>query len=295
MGCIRLQMGYVGDSRFDPSFQPRVLIHRYSKQRPENEYRGELGVVSAAQAEAHLQTGDGAANMEFDPSLDFVLIFPTWTRAVAMTGASGGGTQTMTLCRDIKTPALSPSRPPPAFRIVSCDDVSTRCKAAALAKTPHSEGEHGNARVRGSLCAQAAGRDGRRRLDQGHGKPWLSRTANNSMPGRRAGQCHAAARRTFPHNYNAVTRSGFYSWLNRTSNRVFRPVSKMTMSPSRLSSYRVDKSILPKAGDAEFEHPPTVHGRCNGAVDPSAATPDGFEAIRPAVETLVGRTKIDTR
>src|SRR5207249_3918715 len=127
MGCVVWQWDMLGNS--DSQQLSRNLVHGFKKQRPEMNTTENWGLFSP-QAEAHLQSAMGLQTWNSIRSLDFLLSLPEVDPdRIAMTGASGGGTQTMILGAP--------------------DEVMLH------------RGEH------------------------------------------------------FPHNYNAVSRSAFYTWLNR--------------------------------------------------------------------------------
>ncbi len=144
---------------------------------------------------------------------------------------------------------------------------------------------------------EAAGHEHGQRLDEGDGHQGLSRTAE--------ALCRSTARRTtssskrgehFPHNYNAVTRSAFYTFLNRH----FKlgqpsPVIERDFDPLPAEQLTVwdSRHPAPKAADPEFERKllKWFTEDADRQLRCATATEDGLQKIlRPAVEVLIGRT-----
>jgi len=117
MGCVvfTYNMVGVGDSR--------PIIHRKSTANsPAEGY-------DTADAELHLESQMGLQTWNSIRSLDFVLSLPDVDAdRVAITGASGGGTQTMILAPSTRA---SPPPSPPSWS-------ARTCRAAASARTPRS-------------------------------------------------------------------------------------------------------------------------------------------------------------
>jgi hypothetical protein len=100
----------------------------------------------------------------------------------------------------------------------------------------------------------------------------------------------------FPHNYNAVSRSGFYSWLNKHFKLGFKePVVEKDYDPLSRDQLTVwdDKHPAPKAADPDFERGllKWLTEDAEKQLRTSAKDVESWRAaIGPAVEVLCGRT-----
>ena len=95
MGCVVWQWDMLSDS--DSVQIPREVVHTFAMQRPEMNATKDWGLYSP-QAESHLQNILGLQTLNAVRSLDFLLSLPEVDPSrTAITGASGGGTQSMIL------------------------------------------------------------------------------------------------------------------------------------------------------------------------------------------------------
>jgi len=204
MGCVVWQWDMLSDS--DAVQFSRSVVHTFAKQRPEMNTTENWGLYSP-QAEAHLQSIMGLQSLNSVRSLDFLLSLPEVDpERTAITGASGGGTQTMLLAA--MDPRMKLSFP--AVMVSTAMQGGCTCESSSLLRV-----NTGNIEFAGLFAPKPQGmttaNDWTKEMST-KGFPELQQlykflgTPNNVMLQR--GEY-------FPHNYNAVTRSAFYTWLNR--------------------------------------------------------------------------------
>jgi len=105
MGCVVWQWDMLGES--DCLQLSHELVHRFAKQRPDMNAADGWGLYSP-RAEARLQSVMGLQAWNSVRSLDFLRSLPEVDpERIAMTGSSGGGTQTMILAATDDRLALS--------------------------------------------------------------------------------------------------------------------------------------------------------------------------------------------
>ncbi len=204
MGCVVWQWDMLGDS--DSQQISSALNHGFAKQRPEMNTTENWGLFSP-QADAHLQSTMGLQTWNSIRSLDFVLELPEVDSSrIAVTGASGGGTQTIMISAIDPRVTLSF----PAVMVSTAMQGGCTCENADLLRVGTGNVEFAALfapKPLGMTCADdwtkemsVKGFPELKQLYQLLGAP------DNVMLSR--GE-------QFPHNYNAVSRSAFYTWLNR--------------------------------------------------------------------------------
>jgi dienelactone hydrolase len=245
MGCVVWQWDMLGDS--DSQQLSRQLVHSFAKQRPEMNTTENWGLFSP-QAETHLQSIMGLQTWNAVRSLDFLLELPEVDpQRVAITGASGGGTQTMLLAAI--DPRISLSFP--AVMVSTAMQGGCTCENASLLRVGT-----GNVEFAGLFAPKPQGMT--------TADDWTKEMSTRGFPElkRLYGLLGAADKvmlqrgEHFPHNYNAVSRTAFYNWLNRHFHLGQpEPVLERDYTVSTRSELSVwdAEHPAPKAADPEFE------------------------------------------
>jgi dienelactone hydrolase len=289
MGCVVWQWDMLGES--DCLQLSHELVHRFAKQRPDMNAATGWGLYSP-RAEARLQSVMGLQAWNSVRSLDFLLSLPEVDPArIAMTGSSGGGTQTMILAAIDDRLALSY----PVVMVSTAMQGGCTCENASLLRIGT-----GNVELAALFAPKPQGMN--------TANDWTKELATTGFPelqrlyGLLGAKDAVALQRGehFPHNYNAVTRSGFYTFLNRhfrlglpapVIERDYEPLSR-----EELTVWDADHPA-PPANDPAFEKRllSWLAADSDATVGRLTATADGMaEVIRPAFETLVGRSFADT-
>ncbi len=285
MGCIVWHWDMLGDS--DSIQLSHQLVHGFAKQRPEMNTTENWGLFSP-QAEAHCQSVMGLQTLNSIRSLDFLLSLPEVDPdRVAVTGESGGGTQTMILAAIDDRIKLSF----PVVMVSTSMQGGCTCENASLLRV-----NTGNVEF-AALCAPKP--QGMNTADD-----WTKEMAIKGFPelqtlyalyGKKD-NVFLKRGEHFPHNYNAVTRSAFYTFLNQHFNLGQpSPVIEKDFEPLPAEQLTVWDSQYPapKAADPAFERKllKWFTEDADRQLRCAAATEDGLQKIlRPAAETLIGRT-----
>ncbi|HUG20650.1 MAG TPA: alpha/beta hydrolase family protein [Planctomycetaceae bacterium] len=203
MGCVTFifdMLGY-GDSH-QISYE---LAHRYAKRRPEFETQEDFGLFST-QAELRLQSVMGIQTWNSIRCLDFLEQLPDVDGSrMAVTGGSGGGTQTILLC------AIDP-RPIAAFpngMVSTSMQGGCTCENCTLLRVGT-----GNVELAALFAprpqAMTAANDWTKEM-MTKGYPELQQLYD--MLGSRE-NVYCRPMLHFNHNYNYVSRATMYAWFN---------------------------------------------------------------------------------
>jgi dienelactone hydrolase len=204
MGCVVWQWDMLSDS--DSQQISREIVHKFAQQRPEMNTPENWGLYSPP-AEAWLQSIMGLQTWNAVRSLDFLLSLPEVDpERTAMTGASGGGTQTMLLAAI--DPRLQLSFP--AVMVSTAMQGGCTCENASLLRV-----NTGNVEFAGLFAPKPQGMT--------TANDWTKEMATKGFPElQKLYELFGASKNVmlhrgehFPHNYNAVSRSAFFTWLNR--------------------------------------------------------------------------------
>ena len=284
MGCVVWQIDALSDSD-SIQFSPEV-IHKFAKQRPEMNRTEGWGLYSP-QAEANLQSVMGLQTLNLVRSVDFVLGLPDVDPSrLAVTGSSGGGTQTMLLAAADPRVALSY----PVVMVSTAMQGGCTCENASLLRV-----NSGNVEIAALFAPKPQGMN--------TANDWTKELATKGFPdlqklyGLYGKKDFVTLQRGehFPHNYNAVTRSGFYALLNKHFKLGFdAPIIERDYQPLPKEKLTVwdDAHPAPKAGDPEFERGLLrwLKADAQQQLQALAQTDEGREQVlRPAIETLIGR------
>jgi hypothetical protein len=284
MGCIAWHYDALSDS--DSIQFSADVVHKFAKQRPEMNAVSGWGLYSP-QAESNLQSIMGLQTLNSVRGVDFLLTLPEVDPdRIAITGSSGGGTQTMLLAAVDERVDLSF----PVVMVSTAMQGGCSCENATLLRVGQ-----GNIDIAGAFAPKPQGMN--------TANDWTKEMATKGFP--ELQQLYATLGRRhdvmlhrgehFPHNYNAVTRSAFYGFLNKhfklgqeapVVERDYVPLPK-----EKLTVWDAQHPA-PKAADPDFERGLLKWFKedSENQLRAAAATPEGREKVlRPAVELIIGR------
>jgi hypothetical protein len=204
MGCICFQydmLGYADSQQI--SFD---IAHRFGKQRPEMNTTENWGLFSP-QAEAHLQSVMGLQSWNSIRSLDFLSSLPEVDASrIAITGASGGGTQSFMLASLDPRIALSF----PAVMVSTAMQGGCTCENASCLRV-----DTGNIEFAALFAPRPQGLTA--------ADDWTKEMATKGFPELKAHYKFMGVPDNvalfpyihFGHNYNYVSRAAFFSFVNK--------------------------------------------------------------------------------
>jgi len=278
MGCIVWQWDMLSDS--DSVQFSREIVHKFAKQRPEANTTENWGLYSP-QAESHLQSIMGLQTWNAIRGLDFLLSLPEVDpERTAITGASGGGTQTMLLAAIDDRIKLSF----PCVMVSTSMQGGCTCENASLLRI-----NTGNVEFAGLFAPKPQGMN--------TANDWTKEMATKGFPDlQKLYETHGKKDNVmllrgehFPHNYNAVTRSAFYTFVNKHFKLGLpSPVIERDFEPLTREQLTVwdDKHPAPKAADPEFERKILKWFSEDSDKQLRAAEP---HILRQGIETIIGR------
>jgi dienelactone hydrolase len=204
MGCLVFHYDMIGyaDSQ-QLSFE---LAHRFEKQRPEMNDPENWGLFSP-QAEARLQSIMGLQTWNSIRALDFVASLPEVDpNRIAVTGASGGGTQSFILAAIDPRIALSF----PAVMVSTAMQGGCTCENASCLRVGT-----GNVEFAALFAPKPQGLTG--------ADDWTREMSTKGFPELKQHYALLGAPKNvmlaplyhFKHNYNYVSRAAMYGWVNK--------------------------------------------------------------------------------
>jgi dienelactone hydrolase len=278
MGCVVWQWDMLSDS--DSVQFSREIVHKFAKQRPEANTTENWGLYSPL-AESHLQSIMGLQTWNAVRGLDFLLSLPEVDpERTAITGASGGGTQTMLLAAIDDRIKLSF----PCVMVSTSMQGGCTCENASLLRI-----NTGNVEFAGLFAPKPQGMN--------TANDWTKEMATKGFPDlQKLYETHGKKDNVmllrgehFPHNYNAVTRSAFYTFVNKHFKLGLpSPVIERDFEPLTRDQLTVwdDKHPAPKAADPEFERKILKWFSEDSDKHLRAAEP---HILRQGIETIIGR------
>jgi len=288
MGCVVWQWDMLSDS--DSVQLSREVVHAFAKQRPELNTKKDWGLYSP-QAESNLQSILGLQTLNAVRSLDFLLSLPEVDpNRTAITGASGGGTQSMILAAIDSRIQLSF----PAVMVSTSMQGGCTCENASLLRI-----NTGNIEFAALFAPKPQGMT--------TANDWTKEMSTKGFPELKELYTMLGAPKSvmlqrgehFPHNYNAVSRSAFYTWLNQhfklgqkepVIERDFEPLSR-----EQLTVWNADHPA-PKAKGLEFEKK-LLNWLTEDAKKQMLISTQSIENLRQVagsgIEVLIGRKSAD--
>jgi dienelactone hydrolase len=284
MGCVAFFYDMIGYA--DCQQIPQSLAHGFAKQRPEMNTTENWGLFSP-QAETHAQSVMGLQTWNSMRALDFLLSLPDVDpERIGCTGASGGGTQTFVLA------GLDPRVKVafPAVMVSTAMQGGCTCENCSLLRVNTGNIEFAALFAPKPMGMTAADDWTKEMPTKGFPelqKHWAMMGAPNNVSLKPA--LH------FGHNYNQVSRTAMYNWMNRNFNLGFKePVLERDFHRLTAAELTVwDKEHPQPLGGPEFEKQllRNWHEDAQKKIAKASASADDFRAVvQPAVNAMLQRT-----
>lgn len=287
MGCVAFifdMLGYADNVQLS-----RELVHGFARQRPDFEGAESWGLFST-QAEMRLQSVMGLQTWNGIRGLDFLEQLPDVDpERLAVTGGSGGGTQTILLG------AIDP-RPVVAFpqgMVSTSMQGGCTCENCCLLRIGTGNVELAALFAPKPLAMTAANDWTKEMMTKGY--PQLQQLyAMLGVPDNVLCEPYLQ----FPHNYNAVTREVMYSWFNRHLGLgLEEPIVEQDYEPLTPEEYTVwDDEHPAPTGGPDFERQLTAYLAEQSDRQLAALTPTDAQSLREfrgvvgaPFRTIIGR------
>ncbi|MDP6556911.1 MAG: alpha/beta hydrolase family protein [Pirellulaceae bacterium] len=287
MGCVVFHydmIGYADSTQI--SFE---VAHRFAKQRLDMNRDSDWGLFSP-QAESHGQSVMGLQSWNSIRALDFVSQLPNVDpQRLAVTGASGGGTQTFILCAIDPRPAVAF----PAVMVSTAMQGGCTCENASGLRVDTGNVEFAALFAPKPLALSAA-------------DDWTKEMSTKGFPELRehyamlghADRLMLLSRTEFAHNYNSVTRHAMYHWLNEHLKLgVSEPISERDYQRLSQDEMTVWSGGTTKpAGGPDFERELLAWWHADTQRQLQALTPSDASSLRGfreiaggAIDVIIGR------
>jgi hypothetical protein len=282
MGCVTFHYDMIGYA--DATQIPMEIAHGFKKQRPEMNSAESWGLFSP-QAEAHLQSVMGLQTWSSIRALDFLASLPDVDASrIGVTGASGGGTQTMILgAIDERVTAAFP-----AVMVSTAMQGGCTCENASLLRI-----ETGNVEFAAMFAPKPMGLTA--------ADDWTKEMAAKGFPELQHHWAMIGKPENvklwplvqFPHNFNLPSRAGMAEWFNQHLGLNLQPERLQEQDFQRLTKEEMsvwNAAHPAPAGGPEFERKLLRWWR-DDAQRQITASPEAFREIAaPALEVVIGRT-----
>jgi dienelactone hydrolase len=284
MGCVAFHYDMLGYA--DSTQIPFELAHGFAKQRPDMNANENWGLFSP-QAESNLQSAMGLQTWNSIRSLDFLLTLPEIDpKRLAVTGASGGGTQTMLLAGIDPRVAVSV----PAVMVSTAMQGGCTCENASCLRVGAGNVEFAALFAPKPQVMTAA-------------NDWTKEMATKGFPDlkklygmyKAEDEVKLSNLIQFEHNYNWPNREVLYQWLNEHF-RLGLPSRELEQDFKRLTQEELsvwDAEHPKPPGGSDFERKLLAQWQADAQKQVQAAAKDlaKFRDLAgPAIETLIGRT-----